>query len=66
MKFRELTGNEMINFNYVATIRKGYSKTYNSFAIFVNTVGEDNVVLQFGSGGEVGEKGGWLQHIVPR
>ena len=39
MKFIEMTDNEMINFNYVATIRKGYSKTYNSFAIFVNDDG---------------------------
>ena len=66
MKFRELTGNEMINFNYVATIRKGYSKTYNSFAIFVNTVGEDNVVLQFETEEEMEKKWRWLQRIVPR
>ena len=66
MKFIELTGNEMINFNYVATIRKGYSKTYNSFAIFVNTVGEDNVVLQFETEEEMEKKLRWLQRIVPR
>ena len=66
MKFLELTGNEMINFNYVATIRKGYSKTYNSFAIFVNTVGEDNVVLQFETEEEMEKKWRCLQHIVPR
>ena len=56
----------MINFNYVATIRKGYSKTYNSFAIFVNTVGVDNVVLQFETEEEMEKKWRWLQHIVPR
>ena len=66
MKFLELTGNEMINFNYVATIRKGYSKKYNSFAIFVNTVGEDNVVLQFETEEEMEKKWRWLQRIVPR
>ena len=66
MKFIELTGNEMINFNYVATIRKGYSKTNNSFAIFVNTVGEDNVVLQFETEEEMEKKWRWLKHIVPR
>ena len=66
MKFLELTGNEMINFNYVATIRKGYSKTYNSFAIFVNTVGVDNVVLQFETEEEMEKKWRWLQRIVPR
>ena len=66
MKFIELTGNEMINFNYVATIRKGYSKTYNSFAIFVNTVGEDNVLLQFKTEEEMEKKWRWLQRIVPR
>ena len=66
MKFIELTGNEMINFNYVATIRKGYSKTYNSFAIFVNTVGVDNVVLQFETEEEMEKKWRWLQRIVPR
>ena len=66
MKFIELTGNEMINFNYVATIRKGYSKTYKSFAIFVNTVGEDNVLLQFKTEEEMEKKWRWLQRIVPR
>ena len=66
MKFIELTGSEMINFNYVATIRKGYSKTYNSFAIFVNTVGVDNVVLQFETEEEMEKKWRWLQRIVPR
>ena len=66
MKFIEMTDNEMINFNYVATIRKGYSKTYNSFAIFVNTVGEDNVILQFETEEEMEKKWRWLQHIVPR
>ena len=66
MKFIELTGNEMINFNYVATIRKGYSKTYNSFAIFVNTVGVDNDVVQFETEEEMEKKWRWLQRIVPR
>ena len=64
--FIEMTDNEMINFNYVATIRKGYSKTYNSFTIYVNTIGEDNVVLQFETEEEMEKKWRWLQHIVPR
>ena len=66
MKFIEMTDNEMVNFNCVATIRKGYSKTYNSFTIFVNTVGEDNVVLQFETEEEMEKKWRWLQHTVPR
>ena len=64
--FIEMTDNEMININYVATIRKGYSKTYNSFTIYVNTIGEDNVVLQFETEEEMEKKWRWLQHIVPR
>ena len=64
--FIEMTDNEMINFNYVATIRKGYSKTYNSFTIYVNTIGEDNVVLQFETEEEMEKKWRWLQHIAPR
>ena len=64
--FIEMTDDEMINFNYVATIRKVYSKTYNSFAIYVNTVGEDSVVLKFGTEEEMEKKWRWLQHIVPR
>ena len=64
--FIEMTDDEMINFNYVATIRKVYSKTYNSFAIYVNTVGEDGVVLKFETEEEMEKKWRWLQHNVPR
>ena len=62
----KITDTEMINFNYIATIRKGYSKTYNCFAIYLNTIGEDNVVLRFETEEEMEKKWRWLQHIVPR
>ena len=64
--FIEMTDDEMINFNYVATIRKVYSKTYNSFTIYVNTVGEDGVVLKFETEEEMEKKWEWLRHNVPR
>ena len=64
--FIEMTDDEMININYVATIRKGYSKTYNCFVIYVNTIGEDNVVLQSRTEEEMEKKWRWLQYIVPR
>ena len=64
--FIEMTDDEMININYVATIRKGYSKTYNCFVIYVNTIGEDNVVLQSRTEEEMEKKWRWLQNIVPR
>ena len=62
--FIEMTDDEMININYVATIRKGYSKTYNSFTIYVNTIGEDNVVLQFETEEEMEKKWEWLQLLI--
>ena len=47
MNFVKISDTEIINLDYVATVRKGYSKTDNSFVIYVNTVGEDQVVLKF-------------------
>lgn len=64
--FIEMTDTEMINFNYIATIRKGYSKIEDCFFIYLNTVGEDNVVLRFETEEEMEKKWRWLQHIVPR
>lgn len=59
-----ITDTEMINFNYIVTIRKGYSKTYNCFAIYLNTIGEDNVVLQFETEEEMENKWEWLQLLI--
>ena len=47
MNFVKISDTEIINLDYVATVRKGYSQTDNSFVIYVNTVGEDQVVLKF-------------------
>ena len=45
MNFVQVSDTEIINLNYVATIRKGYSEGYDCYIIYLNTVGEDNVVL---------------------
>ena len=47
MNFVKISDTEIINLDYVATIRKGYSEGYDCYVIYLNTVGEDNVVLQF-------------------
>ena len=60
----KITDTEMINFNYIATIRKGYSKTYNCFTIYLNTIGEDNVVLRFETEEEMEKKREWLQLLI--
>lgn len=60
----KITDTEMVNFNYIATIRKGYSKIYNCFAICLNTIGEDNVVLQFETEDEMEKKWEWLQLLI--
>ena len=64
--FVEITDTEMINLNYIATIRKLYNKTGDCFFIYLNTIGEDNVVLHFETEEEMEKKWRWLQCIVPR
>lgn len=64
--FVEITDNEMVNFNHIAIIRKVYSTTYNCFAIYLNTVGEDGVVLNFDTEEEMEKKWKWLMLTVPR
>ena len=64
--FIKITDNEMVNSDYIAVIRKVYDEMNKCFAIYVNTIGEDNVVLQFENEEEMEKKWGWLQHIVPR
>ena len=66
MNFVEISDTEIINLDYVATIRKGYSEGYDCYVIYLNTVGEDNVVLRFETEEEMEKKWRWLQHIVPR
>ena len=56
MNFVEISDTEIINLDYVATIRKGYSDLYDSFVVYVNTIGEDQVVLQFETKQEMEEK----------
>ena len=56
MNFVKISDTEIINLDYVATVRKGYSDLYDSFVIYVNTVGEDQVVLQFETKQEMEEK----------
>ena len=56
MNFVKISDTEIINLDYVATIRKGYSDLYDSFVIYVNTIGEDQVVLQFETKQEMEEK----------
>ena len=62
--FIKITDNEIVNSDYIAVIRKGYSKTYNCFAIYLNTIGEDNVVLQFDTEDEMEKKWEWLQLLI--
>lgn len=56
MNFVKISDTEIINLDYVATIRKGYSDLYDSFVVYVNTIGEDQVVLQFETKQEMEEK----------
>lgn len=56
MNFVKISDTEIINLDYVAIIRKGYSDLYDSFVIYVNTIGEDQVVLQFETKQEMEEK----------
>ena len=56
MNFVKISDTEIINLDYVATIRKGYSDLYGSFVVYVNTIGEDQVVLQFETKQEMEEK----------
>ena len=56
MNFVKISDTEIINLDYVATIRKGYSDLYDRFVVYVNTIGEDQVVLQFETKQEMEEK----------
>ena len=64
MNFVEISDTEIINLDYVATIRKGYSEGYDCYVIYLNTVGEDNVVLQFKTKQAMEEKWDWLQPLI--
>ena len=62
--FIKITDNEMVNLDYIAVIRKMHDKMNKCFAIYVNTIGEDNVVLQFETGDEMEKKWEWLQLLI--
>ena len=64
MNFVKISDTEIINLDYVATIRKGYSEGYDCYVIYLNTVGEDNVVLQFKTKQAMGEKWDWIQPLI--
>ena len=64
MNFVKISDTEIINLDYVATIRKGYSEGYDCYVIYLNTVGEDNVVLQFKTKQAMEEKWDWLQPLI--
>ena len=64
MNFVKVSDIEIINLDYVATIRKGYSEGYDCYVIYLNTVGEDNVVLQFKTKQAMEEKWEWLQLLI--
>ena len=64
--FIKITDNEIVNSDYIAVIRKVYDEMNKCFAIYVNTIGEDYVVLKFDTGEEMEKKWEWLQHNVPR
>ena len=64
MNFVEISDTDIINVNYVATIRRGYSEGDDCYVIYLNTVGEDNVVLQFKTKQAMEEKWEWLQLLI--
>ena len=64
MNFVQVSDTEIINLNYVATIRKGYSEGYDCYIIYLNTVGEDNVVLHFKTKEAMEEKWKSLQLLI--
>ena len=64
--FIKITDNEIVNSDYIAVIRKVYDEMNKCFAIYVNTIGEDYVVLKFDTGEEMEKKWEWLQHNVSR
>ena len=66
MNFVKISDTEIINLDYVATIRKGYSEGYDCYVIYLNTVGEDNVVLQFKTKQAMEEKWDLLQPLIDR
>ena len=64
--FLKITDNEIINFNHVTIIRKRHNKVINSFTIYISTVGEDYIALEFKTEEEMEEKWKWLQLNMPK
>ena len=64
MNFVQVSDTEIINLNYIATIRKGYSEGYDCYIIYLNTVGEDNIVLHFKTKEAMEEKWQSLQLLI--
>ena len=62
--FIKITDNEMVNSDYIAIIRKVYDEMNKCFAIYVNTVGEDNIVLHFKTKEAMEKKWEWLQLLI--
>lgn len=60
MNFVQVSDAEIINLNYIATIRKGYIEGYD----YLNTVGEDNIVLHFKTKEAMEEKWQSLQLLI--
>lgn len=64
--FLEITDNEIVNLNNITTIRKRHNKVINDFTIYIYTIDEDYIILEFKTEEEMEEKWKWLQLNMPR
>ena len=62
--FVEITCNEIVNLNHVAVIRKRHDELDECFKIYVNTIGEDVVVLKFDTEEEMEKTWMWLRNTL--